>query len=130
MKLNSRTIDELVFIVDSTIENGSQVAVALYMPVYPDAGEDFANCDPALELMTTRYQSIVDDRPEALLVNTSDVISVDTSSQVYYEPKIHPSVESSRMIGEYIAEQIENASLDSQLRVYCSHLYRGLHPTK
>ena len=39
MKLNSRTIDELVFIVDSTIENGSQVAVALYMPVYPEAGK-------------------------------------------------------------------------------------------
>ena len=104
------TSGELVSIMDSAIANGSQVAVALYMPVHPEAGEDFANCGPALEAMTTRYQSIVDARPEAILVNASDIISVDGTPEAYHEDKIHPSIEGSRMIGEYIAQQIESAN--------------------
>lgn len=104
------TAGELVYIIDNAIENGSKVAVALYMPVHPEAGEDFANCGPALEEMTLRYQRIVDARPEAILVNPMDIVSVDGTPEAYHEDKIHPSIDGSRMIGEYFAQQIESAN--------------------
>ena len=99
---------ELVSLVDSAIENGSQVAIALYMPVHPEAGEDLARCGPALEVMTSRYQNIAASRPEAILIKASDIISVEDTPEAYHEDKIHPSIEGCRMIGEYVAQMMKH----------------------
>ena len=105
------TTGELVSLIDTAISNGSNVALALYMPVSPEAGEGFSNCGPALELMTSRYQTLVDSRQKMILIEASDIISFEETPEAYHEDNIHPSIEGSRLIGEYIADKIMNSGL-------------------
>ena len=101
--LSSGVLTELL---DQSIGNGSNVALTMYMPITADAADGFGNCVDVLATLTTRYEALADSREEVLFVNSGDIISPETTPEAYEEDGVHPSVEGSAMIGEYIAEKI------------------------
>lgn len=93
----------MVQLIDMIVADGADVVLlGYYMP--PPFGE-FADCTEELAALNRRYAALAASRPAVQFVDMGDVV-VYADRPDYFDDPIHPSVEGSRVIGEYIAQQL------------------------
>ncbi|MEO1231378.1 MAG: SGNH/GDSL hydrolase family protein [Myxococcota bacterium] len=101
------TEGRLVQLIDTIIADGADVVLlGYYMP--PPFGE-FSECRDEFAALNQRYAALAASRPPVRFVNMGDVV-VYTDRPDYFDDPIHPSIEGSRVIGEYIAQQLAEGS--------------------
>ncbi|MEM6533087.1 MAG: SGNH/GDSL hydrolase family protein [Myxococcota bacterium] len=93
----------MVDLLNQITADGSQaILLGYYLP--PPFGE-FAACDEEFVELNARYSSFADSDPMVRFVNMGNVIDHSRNPE-YFDDVIHPSVAGSRVVGEYIAEQL------------------------
>ena len=94
-------------LVERITGDGHPVTIMGYYEV-PDGAPEFTNCVEASGELNARYEGLAAQYDSVLYVDSSEVMTPD-QVDLYDEDLIHPSVEGSRVVGEYIAEQIRSA---------------------
>lgn len=85
--------------------DGARVMVVGYMDVPPDAEFGFDRCGSWLSEQNARWQVLADSDPDIFFVSAADVVQAD-DTELYDVDRVHPSVEGSRVVGEYVADAI------------------------
>ena len=94
-------------LVERITGDGHQVALMGYYRV-PENAPEFTNCEVASGELNSRYEGLAAQYDSVIYVASSDVMTPD-QIELYDEDLIHPSVEGSRVVGEYIAEQMRRS---------------------
>lgn len=94
-------------LVERITGDGHQVALMGYYRV-PDNAPEFTNCEEASGELNSRYEGLAAQYDSVIYVASSDVMTPD-QIELYDDDLIHPSVEGSRVVGEYIAEQMRHS---------------------
>lgn len=86
-------------------ETGAQLLFVGYYPIPEGAAFGFDRCGDELVEHEARLQRMAEAIDGAYFISAGDVVSADELS-MYDGDRVHPSVEGSRVVGEYIAETI------------------------
>ena len=95
------------FVTDRTAE-GHRVVLWSYYVLPDNARFGFEDCHDDFAELRQRHKAIADADPDVIWVNGADIISGERSRH-FYADRIHPSRLASRLIGQQIAEAIEEA---------------------
>ena len=98
-----KTISE--FVTDRTAE-GQRVVLWSYYVLPDNARFGFENCHDDFDELRQRHKTIADADPNVIWVNGADIISGEKSRH-FYADRIHPSRLAAKMIGQQIAQAIE-----------------------
>jgi acyl-CoA thioesterase I len=91
--------------VDQIQGDGHPVALMGYYMLPEGAEYGFANCVDTIIELNSRYTALAEQVEGVYYIDAGEVITPD-QSELYDTDNVHPSVEGSRVLGEFIAEQI------------------------
>ena len=93
-------------VVERIIADGHNVALLGYYEVSVDS--EFGNCNDELYILRQRYTNLASLFETAIFVDPTTVVRPDMT-EAYDDDLVHPSIEGGRIVGELIAESIENS---------------------
>lgn len=100
----------LVELVENILAEGHRTVLVGYYPVPADA-EEFTDCDNEVDVLNGRLSAFADMHDSVIYVDTGQVMDPQNEN-LYFEDKIHPSIEGSSAIGTLIGEAISAVDLN------------------
>lgn len=91
--------------VNRVVADGSKVMFVGYYEIPADAQSGFAECDDELDVHSERLAQMAESIDGAYFVSAADVVSA-ADAVAYETDRVHPSVEGSRIVGQYVADAI------------------------
>lgn len=93
-----------VELVQQITGDGAHVVLLGYYTVSPES--EFEGCEDELAALSERYAALAAGDPMVHFVDAAEVMDYTATPEFYDEDLIHPSIEGSEAVGQYIAEQV------------------------
>lgn len=94
----------MVDLLGKITSDGHQMAILGYYMV-PDDAPEFTNCSDEVVTLNSRFSALAEQHDDVIYIAAAEVMA-PSQRNLYDDDLIHPSEQGSRVVGEYMAQQM------------------------